>query len=237
LDLLHYDLLSDVSFISAGLNLKTAIEKEIQDSGISVSEFGDLAGKMSGQLVYSRSDNTNIKYLSYFNKWKSFISSKGGLAVPASPIHVALYLTDLIDKHVSSSVISASLYSIKWAHSLRNLPDPTANACVKNLLESAKRTLSKPVSRKEPISLESLKELCEKYSNNTDLLVLRDLCMISWVFNGFLRFNELVNLRCDDIQFFNEYFTITIRKSKTDQYRNGESISLRAKLRLARILF
>ncbi|KAH3868266.1 hypothetical protein DPMN_031407 [Dreissena polymorpha] len=43
-----------------GLNLKTAIGTEIHDSGINSSEFGDLAGKMSGQ---QRRSNPNTHRL------------------------------------------------------------------------------------------------------------------------------------------------------------------------------
>ena len=56
---------------------------------------------MADYLVTSRSDNTNVKYFSYFKKWENFIKIQEGCALPASPIHVALYLTDLMDKHYS----------------------------------------------------------------------------------------------------------------------------------------
>lgn len=164
------------------------------------------------------------KYFSYFQKWKEFISSKGGSALPAQPIHVALYITELMDKRSPSSMISNTVYGLKWAHSLRNLPDPTENTFVKNLLESSNRRLSKPKSRKDPISSEDLVTLCNKYTHSSDVIVLRDLSMILIAFSGFLRFDELSNLHCNDIQFFDTYFSIKIRKSKTDQYRHGASI-------------
>lgn len=213
-----------VSFVCAGLNLRECIQGEVRESGVSSDVFGDLTSKMADYLVQSRSVNTNTKYLSYFNKWKSFIEDKGLSPIPASPVHVALYVTDLIDKNVSSSVISATVYSIKWAHSLKNLPDPTNNSFVVNLLETAKRTLSKPVQKKEPISSDSIKQLCDMYSYSTDVLILRDLCMILVAYSGFLRFDELIHLKCNDIVFHDDYFTIEIRKSKTDQYRLGNQI-------------
>ena len=211
---------------TSGLDLKESIEAELRGSGLGGDVFGDLTSKMAGYLVNSRSDNTNIKYMSYYNKWKLFITSKGAPAIPASPIHVALYLTELIDKRTSSSVISATLYSIKWAHGLKNLPDPTTNTFVTNLLESAKRTLTKPTVRKEPILSESLITLCNKYSDSTDVYILRDMCMIVLAFNGFLRFDELIHLHCNDVKFNDDYFTICIRGSKTDQYRRGDKIDI-----------
>ena len=48
--------------------------------------------------------------------------------------------------------------------------------------------------------------------------------MIIIGFAGFLRFDELVKLRCSDINFKEEYLSIQIRKSKTDVYRSGNAI-------------
>ena len=79
------------------------------------------------------------QYILNLDKWRRFIVSKGGSAIPVSSILVLLYLTEQIDKHV----IYANVYSIKWPHCLKGLPIPTENNFVKSLLESVKRALSK----------------------------------------------------------------------------------------------
>jgi hypothetical protein len=56
---------------------------------------------------------------------------------------------------------------------------------------------------------------------NNDLLVVRDLTMILLSFAGFLRFDEVSSLLCSDVKIECEYLFLFIRKSKTDQYRNG----------------
>lgn len=175
-------------------------------------------------ITGSKSDNTNVKYHSYFKKWEQFIMPKGGSALPASPIYVALYVTDLIDRRLSASVISATVYAIKWAHNLCNYSDPTDNMFIKNLLETAKRCCSKPTVKKEPVTSEMLIQLCNNHLNDNDLLVVRDLCMIVLSFAGFLRYDELSNLRCNDVKLFDSYFSLSLRKSKTDQYRFGKEV-------------
>ena len=200
---------------SSGLRLTDSIQQEVEAAGISNLLFQSLSSRMADYLVTSRSDNT--KYFSYFKKWENFIKIQGGCAIPASQIHLALYLTDLMDKHYSYSVISASLYSIKWAHSMENLQDPTNNAFVTTLLELAKRNRSKPIVKKQPVTPELLVCLCEKYSESTDVLVVRDLCMIVLGFSAFLRYDEISNVCCNDIGKEDTYFCLNIRKSKTDQ--------------------
>ena len=59
---------------------------------------------------------------------------------------------------------------------------------------------------------------------NNDLLVVRDLTMILLSFAGFLRFDEVSSLLCSDVKIESEYLVLFIRKSKTDQYRNGNEV-------------
>ena len=210
--------------VFSGLNLKQSIDDAVRKSGVETEQFGDLPAKMGSFLVKAKSDSTNAKYMTYFKRWEAFITSKGGSAVPASPVHVALFLTEMMDKKQSFNVISSTVYSIKWAHSLRDLPDPTDNLFVKNLVEASKRTLLKPVCKKEPISADALVTLCTKYSGTLDIVILRDLSMILIAFSGVLRFDELVHLRCSDVSFYDNHLTLNIRKSKTDQYRQGNEV-------------
>ena len=43
--------------------------------------------------------------------------------------------------------------------------------------------------------------------------------MFLLLFAGFLHFNELSNLRCNDLEIYESHMDILIRKSKTDQLR------------------
>jgi hypothetical protein len=59
---------------------------------------------------------------------------------------------------------------------------------------------------------------------NNDLLVVRDLATILLSFAGFLRFDEVSSLLCSDVKIECEYLFLFIRKSKTNQYRNGNEV-------------
>ena len=185
----------------------------------------DLTDSMARYLIGARSDSTVHKYVSEFKRWERFIVNRGGLSISAQPIQVALYLTYLLDNNCSSHVVQSAFYSIKWVHSISGHTDPTENSYVQNLLEASKRqSNNKPRVKKDHISSEHIIELCSKYSVSTDLMIVRDLAMIVLGFAGFLRFNELSSLRCNDILFKDNHLHLYIRKSKTDQYRMGDSI-------------
>ena len=126
-----------------------------------------------------------------------------------------LYITKLLGSGSSTNVISKPLFALKWAHSLRGLSDSTDIGFVKNLVESAKRLRSSKTLKKDAVTSEMLIELCDRFSGTTNLLLLRDLSMNLVGFAGFLRFYELVELRCKDVKFKDGYLSVQIRKSKT----------------------
>ena len=205
--------------------MKDTVTQVLEKSGIPVQhELHSLAEKMSSYLIESRSVNTSKKYFSGFNRWKEFCNVHKLSFLPAEPGQIALYLTNLIDKQCSSNVINSAIYSIKWAHMLHGFSDPTENAFVKNLQDTAKRLNSKPVVKKDPVNAEILINLCNLHVDSTDLLIVRDLTMILLGFSGFLRFDELSNLKCKDILIFDDYLKIFLDRSKTDQYRRGNEI-------------
>ncbi|XP_063404296.1 uncharacterized protein LOC134687768 [Mytilus trossulus] len=132
---------------------------------------------MSSFLLNSRSNNTNKTYFSSFNRWSPFIKEHGFNNLPAAPIHVALYITNMIDKNCSPNVINSAIYSLKWVHELNGFADPTDNQFV-TLQESAKRLNGKPVNKKDPVSIDIIFELCTKFKDSNDLLIVRDLAIL-----------------------------------------------------------
>jgi len=179
---------------------------------------------MSSYILQSKADSTVNKYSGSFAQFQAYCEAKGFSAKPASAIHVAVYLTDLIDQGKTDHVIASAVYAIKWAHKINVLLDPTDSYIVKSLLEASKRLNSKPVQKKDVVSSAMLQELCSMYEHSTDVVDLRDLCMIILSFAGFMRFNEVSNLQCCDIQFNSDHIVIKIRHSKTDVYRQGNDV-------------
>ncbi|XP_072174554.1 integrase/recombinase xerD homolog [Diadema setosum] len=116
------------------------------------------------------------------------------------------------------------MYAIKWAHSMRGLEDPTTNNFVLNLIKAAKRKNYKRVSKKDILSNEQLVRLCDNHSDTHDILVLRDLAFIVLCFSGFFRFDEARSLKCNDITFHDNYMSVYVSKSKTDQFRKGDEV-------------
>jgi len=194
----------------------------VEESGISEDHpLHSLVKSLSKRLLDARSDSTVKKYYYSFMKWEKFAKEHSLISLPASPIHVSLYLVFLLDSGATYSTVSSAFYSIKWAHDMCGQLDPTGNAFVKNLVESAKRTAKAPVVKKDPVSTDILISLCTMFQGSTDLTVVRDLTMILLCYSAFLRFSQL---KCHDITVKDDYLVVKIKKSKTDQYRAGDEI-------------
>ncbi|VDI20041.1 Hypothetical predicted protein [Mytilus galloprovincialis] len=135
--------------ILSGITLDNTVKEAVQDSGIEVGSYMyELYPKMCELLINSKSDNTVKSYFNSYKRWERFITLQGHKSLPAQPVHVALYLTHLLNNNSTCHPISNAVYGIKWAHEINGLNDPTSNTFVTSILEASKRVAPKK-DRKE----------------------------------------------------------------------------------------
>lgn len=206
--------------------MKSTLKCRLDEAGVSETITDSVATNMAGYLIQSKADNTVKKYNQAFVQFEKFCNSNRLLAKPSRPIFVAMYITSLLDQGKSDNVITSAVYGIKWVHKLNDLEDPTDSNIVKMLMETAKRIRSRPRQKKDVISTDMLQNLCSLYVGCTDVVDIRDLCMITLAYAGFLRFDEVSNLHCthNDVKFNSDHLVLNIRKSKTDVYRHGNEV-------------
>ncbi|VDI79474.1 Hypothetical predicted protein [Mytilus galloprovincialis] len=156
------------------ITLDNTVKEAVQDSGIEVGSYMyELYPKMCELLINSKSDNTVKSYFNSYKRWERFITLQGHKSLPAQPVHVALYLTHLLNNNSTCHPISNAVYGIKWAHEINGLNDPTSNTFVTSILEASKRVAPKKTEKKDSITPETLIELCDMFKNSLDLLVIR----------------------------------------------------------------
>jgi integrase len=86
-----------------------------------------------------------------------------------------------------------------------------------------KRSLAKPVQRKEPFDPIHVKLFFEILDENS-VSDIRNTTIIVIAYYALLRFDELCKVRCNDLEFFEEYVEISIKRSKADQLRQGDTV-------------
>ena len=107
---------------------------------------------------------------------------------------------------------------------MNSFSDPTENSFIQSLQESAKQLNGKPVNKNDPVTSQMIIELCSKFKDSDDLMIIRDLAMIVLSFAGFLRFDELSSLTCNDVTVHDRFLNLKIVHSKSDQYSQGNDV-------------
>ena len=187
-----------------------------------------LLSDLPNYLVHARTDNTVKAYSSGFNTWKKWADTYSVEHLPANPLSFALYMLSLIQGDQNITKIRNIYYAVKFYHNTLHFPDPTSNEVVQEMLEVAKRLCKKKINKKNPITIEHVKQLLESFSSGGTISLqdLRTFVMILLGFSGFLRYDELSNIRFGDFIFHDTYFNTFIEESKTDVYRDGKWVTI-----------
>ena len=187
-------------------------------------ELRGLAERLPTSTLNSKAESTTRKYLGAFRRWKTWASSHSLDVLPAAEQHVALYLQQVAETSSSRAATEEAVYALAWAHDLAGIASPTTGILVQTTLQGLRRLLAKPVLKKEPITIEMLRAMVDDVTKNETLANVRLTAACLLAFSGFLRFNELVNIRCCDVSIGVEMLKIRIPKSKTDQLRKGDEV-------------
>ena len=144
-------------------------------------------------------------------------------STPASAEDISRYLIYLYQSGAPYSRMESVFYAIKWRYDCCS--KVTVNPCDRKflqiVLQGLKKLLKKPIVKKEPVTPEILKAIVDKYGSSSNLLHIRLCAMVLIAYSGFLRFDELINIRRCDLDMFVSHVSVFIMKSKTDVYRQG----------------
>ena len=106
-------------------------------------------------------------------------------------------------------------------HSIAGLASPIT-IIVKATLEGLQRKLAKPVQKKAPVTVEMLGRMVEnaKMSGSLSDLRLTTACLLA--FAGFLRFNEVIQIRPCKLAEQKDYLVLHLQSSKLTISRTGK---------------
>ena len=194
-------------------------------SNLEDPELRRLAQALPATVLKSRADSTSKKYLGAYRRWKVWADERQGVpSFPVKEVHLVLYMQHLSESTGSKAAVEEAVHALSWLHGLAGLQPLGGLPSVQTTLEGLKRTLARPKVRKEPITADMLKAMVEAAGPDPSLTEIRLLAVCLLAFAGFMRCDELVKLKCDDITFNSESMVVRVQSSKTDQYRDGASL-------------
>ena len=125
-----------------------------------------MASSLPLRCLGAKADSTTERYSRAFEKFRVWAASYKEISVlPTSFLHVATYLEFLLESNSSYSALEAAVYGIRWAHDLFGLSNPCDSNLVKGINESAKRSLSRPIVKKEPVTPDMVLSICQKFAS------------------------------------------------------------------------
>ena len=117
-----------------------------------------------------------------------------------------------------------------WLHSFipDNVQNPLDASICRNFLEAAKRSKTRPIVKKLPVSPDVIRKIVNKFASpNANLKDLRIACLCSLGFKGFFRYNELSNILPVHLEFQTDFVRIFVSQAKKDIYKEGNYVYIK----------
>ena len=197
----------------------------ISMQGAEDPEIRRLAKALPDTLLQSRASSTTAKYLRAYERWNRWAAQRAEtVAYPVNEVHFALYLQHVGESSQSKSAAEEAVNAISWVQQLADHQPVSASPLVRATLAGLQRKLAKPRVRKEPVTVEMLSRIVGSLGTAPSLSDTRLAAACLLAFAAFLRYDDLARLRCCDIKLEVSYMTVHITSSKTDQYRQGDTV-------------
>jgi integrase len=170
--------------------------------------------------------NTSANYESQRNLFKKWCTEQGRVAVPCTTATYVEYVVHLIELGRSPNAINAAMSAVRTAMPEDKKPG-TKQA--RGMLNEYKKTWAKrtAVRKAPPVTDELLRNMVATCDLRTPA-GLRDRCMLLLGRGALNRRIELADLSIADVAVDDDFVTLHIRSSKTDQEAKGEHTDIPA---------
>ena len=196
----------------------------------SLATLADLADQNRAFVTASLSKATKNAYASDWIIFTEWCGSRAVDFLPATAATVAAFLTDQTNfigrngKKLSAATISRRVAAIRYFHDARDLDSPTDSKLVSATLKGIRATLGTAPSKKTPATADHVATMLKHIPNT--LIGKRDRALLTLGFAGAFRRSELTALTIADLEDVVAGYKVTIRKSKTDQEGQGQTIGI-----------
>lgn len=176
-------------------------------------------------VAESTASSTRKAYQSDARIFVSWCNKHGVTALPGSSATIADFLADQANDGVSPSTLNRRVAAIKYAHEAAGYESPTGHKLVSSTLKGIRRATGAKVEKKAAATVDKIYSMIAQCDAKA-LQGKRDKAILLLGFAGAFRRSELAALQVSDIEFVNDGARITIRKSKTDQEGEGQTIAI-----------
>lgn len=204
-------------------------------AGVLLPEDLSLDAAEAAFASASRASSTLRGYRSDWTEFVTWCRDNHHIALPATDIAISRYISALATAGAKVGTISRRLSTIRFAHKVRNHPDPTQTARVIAVWEGIRRQLGAPPDQARPLMPPLLLDVVDacpamtKWKTRDDepsLSGIRDRVLLLVGFVSALRASELAALEVDQIKPHERGLVIELTRSKTNQTGDLELVVL-----------
>jgi site-specific recombinase XerD len=189
-----------------------------------INNLKDLESETLDNFKNSKAANTMRAYKSDFAHFKKFCNDYKLPYLPTTPKVITLYITN-ISKLNKYSTIKRRISSIKIMHSYKGFHVDVKHPLIIENIIGIKKKIGIYQNSKKPLLINNLFNIIDSLNSikvKNNLLNCRNKAILLLGFSGGFRRSELVNILKKDVEFVNEGMKISLRKSKTDQFGEGQ---------------
>ncbi|HVR46902.1 MAG TPA: site-specific integrase [Candidatus Binatia bacterium] len=199
------------------------VSVEQTPSNRSLAHLEDLRERAQGFAEASSAKSTRRAYHGDYRHFREWCGAHGVVVLPALPASVALYLSELARTY-KVATIARRIAAISQEHRKAGLRTPFTHPRVVEVWEGIRRTLGVTQARKDAILTADLRRMLEPLTDTT--IDIRDRALLLLGFAGAFRRSELVALDVVDVRIVTNGLEVILRRSKTDQEREGRLIGI-----------
>lgn len=184
-----------------------------------------LTDKARRSIYVSRADNTIDAYRADWKDFCDWCKYHEETAFPASPETIVNYINDLAD-NAKANTIARRISALTENFAAAGIKDnPCRFPIVKDAVRGIKRMKGTQQHGKAPILFDDIREML-RYLDGDELRQARDKAVLLVGFYGAMRRSEIAGLDVEDLNFNRLGLLITLRKSKTDQFDQGQTVAI-----------
>ena len=201
------------------------------DPGGDVAVLGaERRRRVSDALGEAYSPGTRDVYRSHWARWTEWTECLGVRALPASPVHVAAFLTDRAEEGCRPATLRAALAAIAFAHRAEGLDSPTEDEGVVTTMRGLSRMLGRAQRQAPGLTRDRLAAIravaclprrgrggrleTPAYARRRGLV---DIALASVMRDGLLRRGEAAAATWSDVTWESDGSgLLLVRRSKTD---------------------
>ena len=199
----------------------------------------NYAGNLDTNVIFmarlqSRAKSSFLTYKSGFNSWKRFCNVNSLSYFPVNGTELSICILEMVKNGSSWPSISSTINSVNYFQNLFMLQPVVLD---KFVLDYCKRFARKVDKKKRPLLKHEFSAIIRS-ANKSDLssFDLRNICLIIFGFCGFLRYDDLSQLRLADVDIFGSFVSIIVPEGNADQTYKSQKVELKLDYRCTEIV-